>query len=58
MTEDKKEGCCGTDKGGCCGIKKIIVGIVLALLLFTCGYIFGKGYSPFTTCQKTCPMMK
>jgi hypothetical protein len=59
MSEDKKEGCCGgSDKSGCCGVKKIIVGVVLAALLFTCGYIFGKGGCPFSGMCQTCPMTK
>ncbi|MBF0489220.1 MAG: hypothetical protein HQL15_01200 [Candidatus Omnitrophica bacterium] len=58
MSEEKKEGCCSTGKSSCCGIKKIIIGVVLALLIFACGYIFGSGHCPFAGEQKTCPMMK
>ena len=61
MSEEKKEECCGVAKKGCCGIKKLILGIVLVGLIFTCGYILGKGYCPFaaSSChQGTCPMMK
>jgi len=60
MSEEKKEECCSTSgNSGCCcpGIKKLIVGLVLALLVFTCGYIFGKGQCPFSG-QKMCPLVQ
>ena len=45
MTEKKKdEGCCGTNgtTGPCCGGKKIIVGILVAALIFVAGMLFAK----------------
>ena len=44
MTEEKNKdnqgSCCHT--GGCCGIKKCIVKLLLALLLFGFGFYLGK----------------
>ncbi len=57
MSEEKKSECCSTGSSGCCGVKKIIVALVLALVVFTCGYIMGKGACPFAGGQKTCPMV-
>lgn len=63
MSEEKKEeGCCGSSAKsgcGCCGgMKKMVVGAVLAALVFTCGYIFGKGSCPFKgdCSKKVCPL--
>lgn len=61
MSEEKKEECCTGTKNSCCcsGAKKLLVGIILAGLIFTCGYIFGKGHCPFSSCQqKMCPIMQ
>jgi hypothetical protein len=60
MEEQKKEECCQTTKSGCgcCGAKKFVFGLVLALVIFTCGYIFGKGYCPLSPCHKVCPIMQ
>lgn len=59
MEEQKKDDCChSTNSGcGCCGIKKIFIGLLVALVIFTCGYIFGKGACPFSG-QKVCPLMQ
>ncbi len=60
MSEEKKEECCGTKgSGSCCGgVKKLIVALAFALIVFTLGYTFGKGYCPFSSspCQKMCPI--
>jgi len=68
MSEEKKEeGCCGGSAAksgcgcGCGGIKKMVVVLVLAAIVFTCGYIFGKNGCPFaggSSCQKMCPISK
>ena len=59
--EHKKEECCGSDSKkscGCCGgMKKIILGAIVFLFIFFCGYVVGKGYCPFSSCSgKICPI--
>lgn len=51
MNEEKKDGsnCCSTQK--CCCAKKLIC-LILAILIFVLGYLFGKiydGYCPFSS---------
>lgn len=41
-----KKGCCSSK--GCCCLGKIVVKILLALLIFSAGYVVGSG--------KMCPM--
>ena len=59
MSEEQKSDCCGPKSGcGCGGAKKMLVMAVLALLIFTCGYVFGKGNCPFGSgcSSKMCPI--
>jgi hypothetical protein len=62
MSEEKKEGCCGSGNSGCgcCGgVKKLIFVLAIGLIIFTCGYIMGKGKCPFGTSAcvgKMCPL--
>ncbi len=61
--EAKKEECCGGETkkncGCCCGIKKLVLGVLLVLFIFFCGYVTGKGYCPFSSCStKMCPITK
>ena len=59
MSEANKEECCGTNNkgcGGCGGIKKLIFMLVLGLIVFMCGYVIGKGHSPFACSGKMCPI--
>ena len=61
MSEEKKEeGCCSTTKSSCSctDVKKIIIGIVLAALIFTLGYMMGKDGCPFGSGKKMCPIVK
>jgi hypothetical protein len=58
MNEQKKDECC-SPSGSCCGgAKKLIVGIILGLVIFTCGYLMGKGgLCSMGSSQKTmCPI--
>jgi hypothetical protein len=59
MEEQKKDECCQPSNSGCgscCGsFKKLIVALVLGLVVFTCGYVVGKGYCPMSG-QKICPL--
>ena len=55
MSEEKKDECCSGPKSSCCMVKKVIVGLVLAVVIFTCGYIIGKGGCPFAG-HKMCPI--
>ncbi len=53
MTEQKKdENCCS----GCTGVKKLIVGLILGVLIFVAGYYFAKGQCPFS--QRFCPLIQ
>lgn len=59
--EHKKDECCSpnSNKGhGCCGTKKMVVGILLVLFIFMCGYVVGKGYCPFACSGKMCPLVQ
>ena len=58
MSEEKKDGCCGTSGSGgssCCAGKKFVVGLVVGALLFAAGMWFAKAQ-----CHKgaggMCPM--
>ena len=45
MSEEKKEGgCCGThgSAGPCCGVKKLLIFVVIGVLIFIAGMMFGK----------------
>ena len=45
MSEDKKEGCCGTSgssSGSCCGGKKLLIGLLVGALIFVAGMLFAK----------------
>ncbi len=56
MSEEKKEGCCGThgSSGPCCSGKKLLIGLLVGALIFAAGMLFAK------TCPlggaKMCPM--
>ena len=65
MSEQKKEEgkeCCSTEKSSCgcyCGVKKVIISILLALVLIGLGYCLGKGgYCPMKTCPVSQMMQK
>ena len=55
MTEEKKEGsCCSSSHGSkCCGVKSLIVKLLILGLVFTAGMMFAKN-CPLG--GKTCPM--
>ena len=55
MSEEKKDGCCGTTHGGssCCGTKKLLVAVLLGVLIFAAGMWFAKSQCSM---GKTCPM--
>ncbi len=44
MSEEKKEGSCGTQGSGgcCCSGKKLVLGIIIGALLLAVGMWFGK----------------
>jgi hypothetical protein len=48
MSEEKKEGCCGTTPGAgqCCSGKKLLIGLLVGALIFVAGMLFAK----------TCPL--
>lgn len=58
MSEEKKDECCSTHGSGCCGGKKLIIGILIGIGLFVAGMLFAKscplakGGCPFTAQQK------
>lgn len=58
MGEQKKDESCSTGCGCCAGTRKLIVGLLLGALIFMTGFIFGKGYCPFGSGQKMCPVMQ
>ena len=54
--QEKKDGCCNSHGGGCCGGKKFMMGLVAGALIFASGIMFAK-----TLCPKGgswCPMDK
>ena len=56
MSEEKKDGCCGThgSSGACCAGKKLLVGLLVGALIFAAGIWFAKAQCPMS--QKMCPM--
>ena len=51
MSEEKKDDCCGTKGSGCCGSKKLLCGVLFALVIFIAGMLFVKA----CPIGKTCP---
>ena len=53
MEEGKEQSFCSTEKS-CCGGKKLLVGIIAAILLFSAGF----GAAKMVNCPKMCPVMQ
>jgi len=51
--EEKKDSCCSTSSG-CCGIKKVIVGLLIGAFIFAAGMWYAKSHCPMS--GKICPM--
>ena len=58
MSEEKKDGCCSSEKSGCgcCGgAKKLVIGLIAGALLFASGVMFAKS-SCMMGGSKVCPI--
>jgi len=55
MSEEKKDGCCGTkgSSGPCCAGKKLLIGLLAGALIFVAGMLFAK--LNCATMGKMCP---
>ncbi|MBI4309099.1 MAG: hypothetical protein HY591_02085 [Candidatus Omnitrophica bacterium] len=53
MSEEKKEGCCGT-QGSCCAGKKLLIGLLAGALIFAAGMWFAKAQCRMGA--KMCPI--
>ena len=51
--EEKKDSCCSTPSG-CCGMKKLIVGLLIGAFIFAAGMWYAKSHCPMS--GKICPM--
>jgi len=51
--EEKKDSCCSTSSG-CCGMKKLIVGLLIGAFIFAAGIWYAKSNCPMVS--KICPM--
>ena len=56
MSEEKKEGCCGThgSSGPCCAGKKLLIGLLAGALIFAAGMWFAKAQCPMG--PRICPV--
>ena len=53
--EEKKDSCCSTGSSGCCGIKKMLVGLLIGAFIFVAGMWYAKS-SCHMGGAKMCPM--
>ncbi len=51
--EEKKDSCCSTSSG-CCGIKKVIVGLLIGGFIFATGMWYANVQCPMSA--RICPM--
>ena len=56
MNEEKKSECCSGGKGHCCCGKKVVLGVIFAILLFSAGYLVAKANICSNGGAKICPM--
>ena len=52
--EEKKDNCCSTSSG-CCGVKKMLVGLLIGAFIFAAGMWYAKS-SCHMGGAKMCPM--
>ena len=53
--EEKKDSCCSTGPSGCCGIKKLLVGLLIGAFIFAAGMWYAKSHCSYGS-GKMCPI--
>ena len=52
--EEKKDNCCSTSSG-CCGVKKMLVGLLIGAFIFAAGMWYAKSHCSYGS-GKMCPI--